>query len=177
MATQFSDPAWWPKPPPKPPQRISPLKILFTTLLPVAAVAAVVVLIVKQQSHGSTKPSAPPSIAAFESCLRAHGVSGGEQGAIVGRAATACRSELPVGTQPRAFGPQQSAENASVQQAFEQCVRTAVGSLSRGGGSFGGHGGSRQSFESAIAVCRATAEQEATTPTETTTTTPAPAVA
>ncbi len=177
MATQFSDPEWWPKPPPKPPQRISPLKIFFGTLVPLAAVAAVVVLVVKQQSEPSAHSSAPPSIQAFEACLRAHGVSAGEQGAGVGNAAGACRSELPSGTQPQALQPPQTARQAGVQQAFNQCVRTAVAGLPRGGGGGFGRGGpSRQSFESAVAVCRATSEHEATTPAQTTTTT-TPAVA
>ena len=164
MASQFSDPAWWPKPPPKPPQRISPAKIVFGTLLPIAAVAAVVVLIVEQQSQHSPRSSAPPSIQAFEACLRAHGVTSGEQGSAVSQAAGACKSELPSGTQPQAFERPQTAKEAAVQQAFNQCVRTAVAGLPRGSGGFGARGPSRQAFESAIAVCRATSEQEAATP-------------
>ena len=172
MGTQFSDPAWWPKPPPKPPQRISPAKIVFGTLLPVAAVVTVAVFVIRQQSHSSSRATAPPSIAAFEACLKAHGVTGGERGASVGRAAGACRSELPSGTQPQAFEPARSEAQSRVQQAFEQCVRNAVAAVpGGGGGSFGGRGPNRQAFDEAVAVCRATAQHETTAPAETTTTT------
>jgi hypothetical protein len=178
VGTQFSDPAWWPQPPPKPPQRISPAKIVFGTLLPLAAVVAVIVLIVKQESHHAPRPTAPPSIAAFEACLRSHGVTGGKRGSTVGQAAGACKSELPAGTQPQAFAPAQSAAQARVQQSFEECIRRAVAASPGGGGGFGNRGSDRQAFDDAVAVCRATAENEATSPPgPSTTTTTGPAVA
>jgi hypothetical protein len=175
VAAEFSDPDWWPTPPPRPPKKVPLARLVVGTVAPALAVAAVVVLVVVQQSRPRSSPSVTPSIAAFEACLRAHGIADGQQGSDVGRATRACRSALPAGTQAQAFGPAPTPRQASIQAAFEQCVRNAVAGLPRGGGPLGG-GPSRRSFEDALSVCRATAQHESTAPTTTAATTTPSAV-
>ena len=173
MAAQFSDPAWWPKPPPAPPKPISPMKIVFGTVVPAIALVGLVIFIVTQsRGHGSSV-STSRSLAAFDSCAKAHGVAPGEQlsGAKGRQVLEACRDKLPPGTQVGSFGaaPQQD----TPQQQFAECVQNATAGLPHGGfggGRFGGRPSSE--LRSAVSVCRSLVESAsggttATTPTST----------
>jgi hypothetical protein len=148
MATEFSDPAWWPKPPPKPPKPIPLTKILVGTIVPLAVIAGVVVLVLTQ------RPKAAPtrSIAAFETCLRTQGIVAGDQSPQAERAAHACRGKLPAGT---TFQPEQQegGSAADAQKRFNECVQSALASIPRRSGPFG-RGGGRSGVGDAVAVCR-----------------------
>ena len=169
MASEFSDPAWWPKPPPKPPSSVSTMAILLGTIVPVVAVAAVLIALFVHRAHHPAAV-AGRSVAAFQSCLRNQGVltpSAETNDAMLRQAALACRSHVP------ALAPGGD-RAAAAQQALQQCLQAATQHFRSGfvPGRFGGGGGARQSYESATALCRAQAfaepgggGQTATTPT------------
>src|SRR5580693_2265705 len=115
---EFSDPAWWPKPPPKPPVHISLPRIILGSLVPVGLVAVVVTLIVTQHGHHAPRVR---SVAAYESCLSSHGAGpAGERGANPSfQARRACAALLPQGTAIGTIAPA-SAPN-SAQARFESC--------------------------------------------------------
>ncbi len=178
MASQFSDPAWWPKPPPKPPKPISAAKIVFGTLVPGAALIAGAFFVLTQ--HSSKSPGASTqSIAAFDACLRTRGYSPADAGSTAARQAVqACAARLPPGTHVGSFGAQ-----STEQEQFNDCVRNATADLPGGGGSgvgrFGrGGSGARQAFENAVEVCQtlirggSSTTLEPTTPTATSPTAP-----
>jgi len=166
MASQFSDPAWWPKPPPQPPKPISMTKIVFGTLLPVAALIVGGILVFNQHTSSA---SSTRSIAAFDDCLKAHGYEPGRTDSSQTSAAVrACRNKLPPGTQLPRSGGNSRGGNA---QAFNDCIRSSTAGLGRGGFS----ALDRQKFEEAIEVCRALVQGSgsgsAPPPTTTTTST------
>jgi hypothetical protein len=172
MPAEFSDPAWWPKPPPKPPRRISTAAIVFGTILPLAVIAIVVVAIVNQRKH-STDGAAGQSLTAFEACMRDQGAetpSERSNSRFLQQAAVACRGHLPKGMQLPSFTPAAPVDQAT-QQAFEQCMQEATANLRRRGPGGLGGSGVRQAFENAIAVCRRLVEGHgaSTLPPETTT--------
>jgi hypothetical protein len=162
MATQFSDPAWWPKPPPQPPKPVSIRKIMFGTVVPIAAVVvgAIVVFTMHTNSASSTR-----SIAAFDACLKAHGASQGSSGRPTRDAARACQDKLPPGTRIGTFGTESSA-----QEQFDECLRSALAGIPRG--DLRDPGG-RQAYENAVQVCQTLIEGRggSTTIGQTTTTT------
>ena len=178
MPAEFSDPAWWPKPPPKPPRKISTAAIVFGTILPLAVIAIAIVAIVNQRKHSTD--AAGKSLTAFEACMRDQGAetpSERSNSRFLQQAAVACRRHLPTGMQLPSFTPSAPVDQAT-QQAFEQCMQEATANLRRRGP--GGIGGSdvRQAFENAIAVCRRLVQAHgASTPPPETSTSPAPAVA
>ena len=146
MASQFSDPAWWPKPPPQPPKAISMTKVVFGTLLPLAALIAGGILVFSQHTSSA---SSNRSIAAFDACLKAHGYVAGRSDSNATEAAVrSCRNKLPPGTRLPGGGNGSRGGNA---QAFNDCIRSSTAGL--------GHGAfspaDRQKFEEAIEVCRA----------------------
>jgi hypothetical protein len=167
MATQFSDPAWWPQPPPKPPKPIPLAKILFGTFLPL--VVGVGVLIWALNQHGSPAPALPAqSIAAFEACLRAHGTSLGEGGKGPSQPVLeACVNRLPPGTRLNGIGAQESAGQERAQRAFDQCMQSAMASVPHGG-RFGG-AGARNAIQNAEELCRTLVDGSDGRPAATTT--------
>jgi hypothetical protein len=171
--TQFSDPAWWPKPPPKPPTPISIRKVLFGTLLPILAVAGFAAWVITQ--HHSSEPSATRSIAAFESCIRAHGVTGGSTSADQARQASqACAGKLPPGTRIGSFGGSTDRPTASEEEAFNECMRSATAGIPRRPGS-----AESDAMRNAVDMCRALTQTTSgtTTTAPATTTTTIPSVA
>lgn len=152
---EFSDPAWWPKPPPKPPVHISLPTIILGSLVPVGLIAVVTTLILTQHGH---HPAAVRSLAAYDSCLASHGAGPAATGETdaVRRAQRACEGLLPPGTAVGAISPASAPNSAQAQ--FETCVRNAIGGLpnrGRGGGRFGrGPGNALRAAES---VCRSLA--------------------
>ena len=156
VASEFSDPAWWPKPPPKPPTSVSTMTILFGTIVPVVAVAAVLIALFDHRSHHPAVVQGR-SAAAFESCLQDQGAltpSAETNDALLRQAALACRRHVP------ALAPGGD-RVAAAQQALQQCLQAATQHFRSdfAPGRFGG-GGARQSFNSATALCRARAFAE-----------------
>jgi hypothetical protein len=156
MASQFSDPAWWPKPPPKAPKAAPVWKIVLGTLVPLAIAVAGAVLIVMRASHSSNAGPANKSIPSFTACLKSHGFAGAEQapdGSKVREAEGACADRLPDGTQSGAFlvRPTQAQE-----KQFSDCTRTAVSQPRRiGPFSSGSASNFREAMQRAQAVCAA----------------------
>ena len=90
MADRFSDPGWWPTPPPKPLTAPSAAKLVFGTILPaVAVVGAVVALSTIGHSGHKLKPNEAPAAAtpvgateqtrrqAFAGCMKSMGAGSG----------------------------------------------------------------------------------------------------
>jgi hypothetical protein len=153
MASEFSDPAWWPTPPPKPPSTVSVTKVIFGTLIPVAVAVVIAVLFLTQKDHHSAADT--HSYAAFQACFEAQG--GDTQAArtntrLLEEAAQACRDHLPPGTSLPSFTVTAGQERA--QQAFQKCMEAATANLHHGFSRFGGSS-NREAFEKAIALCQA----------------------
>jgi len=148
---EFSDPAWWPKPPPKPPVHISLPTIILGSLIPVGLVAVVATLILTQRGH---HPAPVRSVAAYESCLGSRGAGPATpgRGDAARQARRACAALLPPGAAVGTIGPPSAPNSAQAQ--FETCVRNAIGSLpNRGPG--GGFGRGRASaLRAAESVCQ-----------------------
>jgi hypothetical protein len=155
--TGFSDPAWWPKRPPRPPAHVSLPKILLGSLVPLGLVTAVVVLVVTQRQHG---PTTVRSVAAFQSCLDSHlgrrggaSTAGGRTGASA-QALHDCEPLLPEGVAVGSLAPSSAAANAAEAQ-FQSCLRNAMAGLPRRGLGFGRFGGRPSSaVRAAIGVCQ-----------------------
>ena len=159
MASEFSDPAWWPTPPPEPPRTVSMTKVVFGTLLPVAAGILITVVVLTQKHHHSAADS--HSYAAFQACFEAQG---GDSPAartntrLLQEDAEACRDHLPPGTKLPSLAA--TLNEQAAQAAFQKCMQAATANLHHGfgGGGFGGRfGGSsaEKAFEKAVALCRA----------------------
>jgi hypothetical protein len=118
MADRFSDPGWWPTPPPKPLKAPSAAKLVFGTILPaVAVVGAVVALSTVGHSGNRPKPKEAPAAAtpvgateqsrrqAFADCMKSMGAGAGFRGRFGGggpsksfrTAFEVCRSLLATG--------------------------------------------------------------------------------
>jgi hypothetical protein len=146
--TEFSDPAWWPKPPPKPPKAIPLTKILFGTLLPLVVALGVGIWIFTR--HGAPTPVLrAQSIALFESCMQAHGSPVGRGGGSAA-AFQACADRLPPGTQLNGL-TQESASQEQEQHVYEQCMQSATANISHGPRGFS-RGGS--ALQTASDLCR-----------------------
>jgi hypothetical protein len=180
MGTGFSDPAWWPTPPPKPPRKISTAAIVFGTFVPIAVIAIVIVAIVGQHRHASAAEIGR-SLTAFQACMKSEGATSPAERSnsrFLQQDAEACREHLPKGMQLPSFEPPSGADQAT-QQAFAQCMQAATANISRSrlGGPFGG-GSARNAFRNAIATCRSlVGGQQGSAPPPTQTTTTVPAVA
>ena len=178
MGTDFSDPAWWPKPPPKPPRRISTAAIVFGTFVPIAAIAIVIVAILGQRGHASARASGR-SLAAFEACMRAEGATSATERSnsrFLQEDAEACEAHLPRGMALPSFQPPSGADEAA-QQAFSQCMQAATANISRSrvNSPFSGNS-ARNAFRNAEQTCRALIESgrsSGTPPPAATTTVPA----
>ena len=118
MSSRFSDPDWWPTPPPKPPKAPSVAKLVFGTLIPALAVVGVVVGMSTFAGSGhrtKTTAAAPVVLGigsaredrrqAFQDCMKNMGAGsssrGGRFGAAGRRRASAirnvCRSLVETG--------------------------------------------------------------------------------
>jgi hypothetical protein len=146
--TDFSDPSWWPTPPPKPPKAVSTPKLVFGTLL------ALVVLLTNKDDK---KPAAAAgrSIAAFTACMKEQGADSPSVQAnarILRLDAIACKDHLPKGVQLPDFSEPAGGDQAGG-NAFQQCMQSAYANL-RGnrGGRIGG--GSRKAFRDSESLCR-----------------------
>ncbi len=161
---EFSDPQWWPKPPPKPPTPITLRTVVLRTFLPVVVIAAAAALIITQgRSH--PERGVVQSVAAYESCLRSHGVAASANAGpdVVRR----CEAFLPPGTAVGTYGKPDPR-----QAAFQQCVRNAAANLPQhgfGAGRFGG--GPSSAFRRAVEVCQSLAQGAGSAPPATGTTT------
>jgi len=177
MGTDFSDPAWWPTPPPKPPRKVSTSTIVFGTFVPIALVVIVVVAIVGQRKHASAAETGR-SLTAFEACMKAEGATSPTERSnsrFLEQDAEACQEHLPRGMAMPSFQPPSGADQAA-RQAFDECMQAATANISRSrlGGPFGG-GSARDAFRNAIATCRSLVgtQQGAAPPPPETTTVPA----
>lgn len=138
---EFSDPAWWPKPPPRPPNPVTLASFVFRGLAPFVLVAAALVLLVGR--HGGSSANTR-SVASFERCLRSHAAEG------PGQARHDCQALLPAGSAVASSGP-----GGGVQQRFDTCLRNATANLPHGGFGGGQPGrGPSPVFRAAIAVCQ-----------------------
>ena len=157
VGADFSDPAWWPTPPPKPPRKISTATIVFGTFVPIAVIVILIVAIAGQHKHASAA-DAGRSLTAFESCMHEQGAGSPTQRSnsrFLQDDAEACRAHLPAGMAVPSFAPPSGADEAA-QRAFSECVQAATASISRShraGGPFGGSS-ARDAFRNAIATCR-----------------------
>jgi hypothetical protein len=161
---EFSDPQWWPKPPPKPPTPIT-LRMIVGSVLPLAVVVAGVALIVTQR--GSHAAKTVQSVAAYEQCLRSHGgAAAGGPGGAARQAQHACQSFLPPGVSVGSY-QQQDPQQAAV----EQCIRNAQTTLP--GHGFGGRlgGGPSPALRAAVQICQGLARGSAPAPAQTPTST------
>jgi len=180
MGTEFSDPAWWPTPPPKPPRKISTAAIVFGTFVPIAIIVIVIIAIVGQHKHASAA-EAGRSLTAFQACMKSEGATSPTERSnsrFLQQDAEACREHLPKGMAVPSFEPPSGADQAT-QQAFAQCMQAATANISRSrlGGPFGG-GSARNAFRNAIATCRSlVGRQQGSAPPPAQTTTTVPAVA
>jgi hypothetical protein len=151
VTSNFSNPSWFPTPPPRPPKPISTPKIILGTVVPVVAIAVAVVLIMTQKPAKSSAATGR-SLAAFNACLTAKIEASPGQApspAELQQEAEACGKHLPAGTPVPDFTRSQRPSN-SEQQAYDQCMQTALGKNS------GRPGGiDRQAFENASVMCRA----------------------
>ena len=150
----FSDPSWWPTPPPKPPKAVSTPKLVFGTLLPVA-VGVIVLVVVLTKHHKKPDAAAGRSIAAFTACMKEQGAdtpSVQANARMLNLDAIACKDHLPKGVGVPNFGDTGSPGQAGG-NAFAQCMQSAYVNL-RGssGGRFGGP--SRKAFQDAESLCR-----------------------
>jgi hypothetical protein len=151
MADDFTDPGWWPTPPPDPPKHISTATIVLGTIVPIAVVAMLVLALVTHKSHSAN--TSGRSLAAFQSCLGEQGVmtsSAESNDALLRQAAIACKSHVP----PLARGVD---EAKAVQQELDDCMRAAQSKLRRTVVPIGPFAGppSRRAYENASATCRA----------------------
>jgi hypothetical protein len=154
VTSGFSNPSWFPTPPPRPLKPISTPKVILGTVVPFAAIAVVVVLIMTQKPARSTAATGR-SIAAFNACLRAKVEASPGQApspTALQQDAEACGNHLPAGTRVPDFTRSQRPSN-SEQQAYDQCMQAALGNGQQGAGRGGGF--NRQAVENASAICRA----------------------
>jgi hypothetical protein len=177
MGNEFSDPAWWPQPPPKPPRKISTATIVFGTFVPIAIIVILIVAIVGQRKHASAAETGR-SLTAFEACMKSEGATSPTERSnsrFLQQDAEACQDHLPKGMALPSFEPPSGADEAS-QRAFAECMQAATANISRSRvGPFGG-GSARNAFRNALATCRSlvgTQQGSTPPPAETTTTTPA----
>jgi hypothetical protein len=178
MGADFSDPAWWPTPPPKPPRKISTAAIVFGTFVPIVVIAIVIVAIVGQRKHASAAETGR-SLTAFEACMKSEGATSPTERSnsrFLQQDAVACQEHLPKGMALPTFQAPSGADQAS-QRAFAECMQAATANISRSrlGGPFGGNS-ARNAFRNAIATCRSlvgTQRGSAPAPAPTTTTVPA----
>jgi hypothetical protein len=182
VGKDFSDPAWWPTPPPKPPRKISTAAIVFGTFVPIVVIVILIVAVVGQHKHASAADTGR-SLAAFEACMKDQGASSATERSnsrFLQEDAETCRAHLPRGMALPSFEPPSGADQAT-QRAFSECVQAATANLSRSrlGGPFGGSS-ARNAFRNAIDTCRSlvgTGRQGGSTPAPAQTTTTTPAVA
>ena len=156
MGTDFSDPAWWPTPPPKPPRKVSTATIVFGTFVPIALIVIVIVAIVGQHRHASAA-GAGRSLTAFQACMRSEGATSPTERSnsrFLQQDAEACQEHLPTGMALPSFQPPSGADQAA-QRVFAECMQAATANISRSrlGGPFGGSS-TRDAFRNAIATCR-----------------------
>ena len=156
MGTDFSDPAWWPTPPPKPPRKVSTATIVFGTFVPIAIIVIVIVAIVGQRKHASAAETGR-SLTAFEACMRSEGATSPTERSnsrFLQQDAEACQEHLPRGMALPSFQPPSGADQAA-QRVFAECMQAATANISRSrlGGPFGGSS-ARDAFRNAIATCR-----------------------
>jgi hypothetical protein len=177
MGNQFSDPAWWPTPPPKPPRKVSTATIVFGTFVPIAIIVIVIVAIAGQHKHASAAESGR-SLAAFQACMKSEGATSPTESSnsrFLQQDAEACQEHLPKGMAVPSFDPPSGADQAA-QRAFAECMQAATANISRSrvGGPFGGSS-ARDAFRNAVATCRSLVgtQQAQPAPAETTTTVPA----
>ncbi len=153
--SDFSDPAWWPTPPPKPPKAASTPKLVFGTLLPLVVVGAVVAAFVTHRSNSSTD-TAGRSLTSFEACMKDQGAdapSASSNVRLLRLDAEACKDHLPKGIPVPTYA-EPSGPSETARQAFQQCVQSALASLR--GGSVRGVS-SRQDIQRAVDFCRTVA--------------------
>jgi len=178
VGSDFSDPSWWPTPPPKPPRKISTAAIVFGTIVPVAAIAIVIVGVVGQRKHTAAGATGR-SLAAFEACMRDEGATSPAEGSnsrFLQQDAQACQEHLPRGMGLPSFQPPSGADEEA-QRAFSECMQAATANISRSryGGPFSA-GSARNAFRNAAQTCRSligTGPSPGTAPPAQTTTVPA----
>jgi hypothetical protein len=164
MASEFSDPAWWPKPPPQPPKPISVRKIVVGTILPIIALIVGAVIVFTQHSS-SSHSSSTQSIAAWNACLKAHGFTPGQTATDTNTARSAeraCQGNLPPGTQVATF-----AAGNSPEEQFNDCMRSATAGIPRGRFS----SAARDAIRNAYEVCQTLVQGGGSSQLEPTTTT------
>jgi hypothetical protein len=151
----FSDPSWWPTPPPKPPKAVSTPKLVFGTLLPVAIGVVALVVLLTNKHHKQADAADGRSIAAFTACMKEQGADSPSVQAntrMLNLDAIACKDHLPKGVQLPNFSDTGGGDQAGG-NAFQQCMQSAYVNLrGNSGGRIGS--GSRKAFQDAVSLCR-----------------------
>jgi len=162
---EFSDPSWWPTPPPKPPKAVSTPKLVFGTLLPVAIGVIALVVLLTNKHHKKPDAATGRSIAAFTACMKEHGADSPSvlaNARILRLDAIACKNHLPKGVQLPDFGEPAGGDQAGG-DSFQQCMRSAYFNLRGGGGGRFGSG-SRKAFQDAQSLCRSLTQRAGASP-------------
>jgi len=153
----FSDPKWWPQPPPAAPKHISRGAVLMRGVLPLIVIAAVVAfVVVSERNHNA---AAARSQAAYTHCLLTHdaAIASAATSAISAQAIADCQALDPAAATPqRGPGGAQQATPGSPQSLFNTCIRNALGS-SGGSHSRFSRGGASPAFQAAVLVCESIA--------------------
>jgi hypothetical protein len=157
----FTNPSWWPTPPPKAPKPVSTPKLVFGTLIPVVIGIVAVVMLLTNRHH---KPDAAVghTITAFTACIVEQGANEPSErtnARMLNVDAAACRDHLPFGMALPDFTQTEDPEQAAGQDALQQCMQSAYANLS-GGGSRRGRP-SRKAFQDALSLCRSLTRRRA----------------
>ncbi len=129
---EFSDPAWWPKPPPKLPTTVSLQRIVFLGLVPLLVAGALVVLVHERRGHPAAATGHP--VAAVGSCTPSRAARPAPaRSRSAARARTSCAALVPSVNGIADFAP---AHGRAGQ--FGSCLEGATGKTpgeARAGGS------------------------------------------
>jgi len=162
---EFSDPSWWPTPPPKPPKAVSTPKLVFGTLLPVAIGVIALVVFLTNKHHRKPDVARGRSIAAFTACMKEQGADSPSvlaNARMLRLAAIACKDHLPKGVQVPDFN-EPAGDGRAGGDSFQQCMRSAYVNLRGGGGGRFGSA-SRKAFQDAQSLCRSLTQRAGASP-------------
>lgn len=147
----FSDPKWWPQPPPSAPKHISLGAVLVRSVLPLVAIAGVVVFVVLSERHHNA--AATRSQAAYARCLLTHdAVASATADVLSAQAIADCQALDPVASTARGPGAGFQAGAGGPAQRLMSCIRNAIGASGGGNGGFS-RPGSSSAFRAAALVC------------------------
>lgn len=144
----FSDPKWWPQPPPAAPKHISRGAVFMRIVLPLVAIAAVVVFVIlSERDHNA---AAARSQAAYARCLATHDARS-TSASVEGQAVADCASLDPAAATSQGGQGGLLTERGSAQAQLRACMNSALAASGGLRGAFS-HGGP-SAVETAQAEC------------------------